>query len=463
MKAGARVAVFGLILVAGCTADVPYRKMGFSEQPECQAVYERHEDLRVKNIPEGDLASPCWLRAREERRDYDLLVAEFDDQGWVQRSSNLARPAPDHLDALLDQLAALRLKYKDQGLAVVVFTHGWHHNADARDGNVSDFRRLLHDVALMETDGSHRRVVGLYVGWRGQSVPGWLIEDTTFWDRKNTAERVAQGSVRELFEKLDHFRDRKIDGDGTKGVRMLIIGHSFGGLITYESLSGNLIRAAARHNSPDRPVSRLGDMLVIVNPAFEGVRYEPLRVAGQRMRNLSPNQLPVVIVATSTSDWATRFAFPAARIFSTLLETTPDNEWSATVRTVGHNDRYITHRLDVCAADDQPCQRACDGGRALASDVLQPEARQSHFAMETRHMQKFSQELGKPSQNLCDGLKLQSTEQWRPAGNPFWVVQTSGEIMADHNDIFNPRFVAFVRQMYLAVVAREGAGTGGPR
>jgi len=45
-----------------------------------------------------------------------------------------------------------------------------------------------------------------------------------------------------------------------------------------------------------------------------------------------------------------------------------------------------------------------------------------------------------------------SIDKWRPDGNPFWVVSTSGDIMRGHNEIFNPRSLSFMQQVYLGVV-----------
>ena len=56
-------------------------------------------------------------------------------------------------------------------------------------------------------------------------------------------------------------------------------------------------------------------------------------------------------------------------------------------------------------------------------------------------------------------LELKIETQWFPKANPFWVVRTTGDIMTGHNDIFNPRFEAFIRQMYIRVItATEKTG-----
>src|SRR5574341_53425 len=458
------VSYFALAVALGGCGTIPYRVDGFLDRPECQTLYDAYDDISPGNsrVPAEVLESPCWRRAKEERDDYDLLFVEFDDQGWVQGTSDLARPSPDHLDAFFRELDRLREANRDNGLSLAVFVHGWHHNAGARDANVTAFRWLLRDLAIAErgrrradpTVGVGPRVVGVYVGWRGESIPVPGLRQVTFWERKNTAERVAPGSVREFFARMDLLRDRSRNSGGKRNVRMLTIGHSFGGLITFESLSSEFLRAAVRSTGDDY-VSRLGDIVVIVNPAFEGARYEPLMVAGQRISGIKKDQLPVLIVATSSADDATGILFPLARRISTIFETTPGAEGDAIVKAVGHNDRYTTHRLAVCDKDDAACASACRAPQVQARQTT-AEVRQKlaqDIGDEYRLMQSSGPRCSHDREYLCSGLKLESTPNWVPKANPFWVVSTTGDLMKDHNDIFNARFLSFIRQMYLGVIA----------
>lgn len=455
--------------LAGCTASIPYRDGVLTESSTCAKTYRGYDatllaDREPVKINPDD---PCWRRSREEHEHYDLLFVEFDDQGWVQGALAQRKPAdPDYLRELFREIEAIhrKLSLKNQGMSLAVFVHGWHHNADAIDHNVHSFRRLLREIATAESirEGRERemRVVGLYIGWRGESLTLPLLRDLTFWERKNTAERVAQGSVRELLEWLDVLRDSGRGADGRRNVRMLTIGHSFGGLVAFEATSGTFLRNATRFKGgrpDDRYMSRVGDLVVIVNPAFEGARYEPLRAAGLRLRGVENNQLPVVIVATSRADWATRVAFPLARTFNTLFESQPDEQWQARVRTVGHNRRYITHELGRCAPGDDACHATCRAPAVAGSaeDRSKDEARRAYEHMSGIAREGFTREkTDAPYRRyLCGGLDLRSTAQHYPVHNPFWVVRTTRDIMKDHGDIFNRNFINFIRQMYLGVIA----------
>jgi len=462
---------FVVLALAGCDS-VPYRSAGFGGEPDCRGVYNRIDDLNDQGVSAEDRASPCWLRSHEQRDAHDLLFVEFDDQGWVQGSDKSLRPPPgqprsnDYFDDFGNQLQKLYRQYSHRGLTLVVFVHGWHHNARADDSNVRDFRRLLDEVAHAENratqGGLGRRVVGIYVGWRGESLPVDYLSDLTFWDRKAVAERVAQGSVRELFARLDHLRDEACLKGNEPAIRLLTIGHSFGGLITYNALSGELLRTAARADANNH-ATRLGDLVVIVNPAFEGTRYEPLLAAGQRPERYRAKQLPVVIVATSRADLATRIAFPFARVFSTLFETQSWEQWLAGISAVGHSDRYITHDLSVCDRRKPECRAACPGAEVKERTYgkLSMPTMEERLIRERNHMAGLMVNGFGSDTFLCNQLYLTATDRWAPENNPFWVVSTSGDVMKGHNDIFNNYFVGFIRQMYLAVLLQqEGGGNG---
>ncbi|MDF5954924.1 hypothetical protein P4110_05960 [Pseudomonas aeruginosa] len=116
---------------------------------------------------------------------------------------------------------------------MVVFIHGWKHNAGRDDGNVASFNKALANLASSGVLGK-RRLVGLYVGWRGKSMHGLYSENLTYWDRKAVAEEVGRGGVAELLAQLERI-DRKDRN------YLVIVGHSFGGAITLGALHDPLL------------------------------------------------------------------------------------------------------------------------------------------------------------------------------------------------------------------------------
>ena len=117
--------------------------------------------------------------------EYRLAFVEYDDKGQLRDRKQM--------DAVLDEYR--RLASSDDVL-LITFVHGWHHSAKPEDGNIVSFRKMLVEVSKMEDAGSkqhdrqNRKVLGLYFGWRGDSIRVPYVNSVTFWDRKNTAHHV---------------------------------------------------------------------------------------------------------------------------------------------------------------------------------------------------------------------------------------------------------------------------------
>ncbi len=186
--------------------------------------------------------------------------------------------------------------------------HGWKHSAEFDDIDVRNFR----DVVLRAFADQHpeRYTLGMYIGWRGQSVSLPGLDSVTFYDRKFTAEHVARGSFREVISRLRALQNRASPGPQKQRVHVTLAGHSFGGLILFnaiaESLMDSLVRASA--TEPARPIV---DLVVLLNPAFEASRFEPLfQVAKHKSTAHTGEELPILVSITSSTDNATRLAFP---------------------------------------------------------------------------------------------------------------------------------------------------------
>jgi pimeloyl-ACP methyl ester carboxylesterase len=201
-------------------------------------------------------------------KDYKLAIVEFDDQGRCysrQQMTDAAQWISAHID--VDAI-------------VVVFVHGWKHNARSDDSNLAHFRKVLihtverENVVAAARGNAPRPVLGVFVGWRGLSFYDrlGLLDNLTFWGRQDAGRRVAVGSVRELFGRFRHYRNHRVDSGGAP--LLVIVGHSFGGMIVYSALAQSLIEAAS--TSKPRISTRFADLVLLVNPAFEAERYLPI-------------------------------------------------------------------------------------------------------------------------------------------------------------------------------------------
>ena len=147
---------------------------------------------------------------------------------------------------------------------------------------------------------------------------------------------------------------------GESRTRFVVVGHSFGGAVVFIALSELLENEFVQTEGPDGLVSDtigFGDLVVLINPAFEAIRFSSLSdMVTERATYFRP-QLSVLVLLTSEADGATKRPFPLGRGFSTSFEKERDfqrynpvfeqdqtvDQHAANLKTVGHFERYQTH------------------------------------------------------------------------------------------------------------------------
>lgn len=376
----------------------------------------------IRNRPHQDKAGAVFADG-----GHLLAIVEFDDQGLCYDRRQMQK-----ISAVLDRLSG-------ESPLILVFVHGWRHDARSDDDNLASFRNTLGQAVL---DAPGRPVMGVFVGWRGLSWYGLGSDFLTFFTRKEAAFRVALGSARELLGRLRQFRH---DG-ATRGREpvLIIIGHSFGGLLVYSAVAQSLIEAAA--TPPGRIVPSFADLVLLVNPAFEATRYLPVH---QQIieRGFVAAQSPVFVSVTAKNDYATGIAFPIGMLWATRGELTLKrlHERQALLNTMGHIDRLITHEISAPGIAQ----------RAKHQPRLKPRLRTgSDFvaAITTRGMAR--QATSGSGSAFTGGIELRARPGF-PEHNPFWVVQASREVIDGHSGIFGEVFADFVRDL---VIERLMAG-----
>ncbi|NII55390.1 hypothetical protein [Luteibacter sp. SG786] len=508
-----------LLLAAGCARIVPYRTQATSASPiDCtpQVVSDSGKQDAVDSQCDRLIAEHAAGRRDVGLGPYDLNFIEFDDQGLPFPAIPQFGDASRQIDLTLD---SLRQSPLEQPTSIVVFVHGWKHTAQSSDENVRWFRILLGQLSAIEAQSTCRmKVVGAYVGWRGAgtrfdptNLIGDGIESTTFWSRKNAADRVAKGSIRELFGRLRSFQDARnvawkkevenaindpdyiseIGGDHcTKKVRLTIVGHSFGGLIVYSALSPSLVRDMTdlKENirrrkdeglQHDPPFSREGDVVIAINPAVEAAVFAPLhRIAFDEKdgsERVGSYHSPVFVSITSTNDKATGKAFPIARFFSTLFHRYPKGagvERVAARQTIGHDADYVDYDLTY---DQQKLKATSyltlspveDGGWITQKIVREKDGSQ---ALDWGDLDVFVRKVRRASGDAnTAGVYPRVMSAWKTEGHggefrnaliltprnkalnvnvPVWNVSTGKPIVDGHSDLGNPLLKRFLLQLY---------------
>ena len=406
-------------LLLGCTGFAPNRldltaSCTLNAKDPLHAPAPCHHAALEKIVADADPPVPAM----------EVAYVEFTDQGWLHSRKQMEQ-AVARVRPLADDPRPVQL---------VVFVHGWKHNAGFNDDNVSNFRRGILDNFAARV-GPGVRTVGLYVGWRGDSININGLNNITFYDRKATAEHVARGSIRELFAHIRVLAEKSPRPDPS--LRVVLIGHSFGGLIVFNAVADTLLDELVRAQGGGAPRS-LFDLAVVLNPAFEASRFEPLFQVAKGSPPISASR-PLFVSITASNDSATRTAFPFGRAVNSFFDheawTDQDQcpggfapsgecptfdralrlEKRANTQTMGHVPRYFTHDLTMAGDGRVDC-------RNMAAPPLAPGAAPALLPQALKQGNRF----------------------------PLWTLRASREVVDNHSGIYNPELWRFLANLAYA-------------
>ncbi len=406
----------------------------------CASNSAYRHDLTASCVADKDTDCPAAAVQHHgpgQADEYYLGFVEFDDQGQLRDRKQL--------QTVLDTFYPIA---GQQDVLLVAFAHGWHHSAQPGDNNIESFRQLLGKVARMESAGYRRTVLGVYLGWRGDSLTVPVVNHMTFWERKSTAHEVGQNGVPEVLLKLEEIINVRAGSEAEMNPkplnsRLAVIGHSFGGAVVFTALQQILMDRyvdSRRGKTETGDANGFGDLVILLNPAFEAQRFSTLYDMSQdHCRRYLPSQTPLLAILTSEGDAATGLAFPAGRFFSTLFETydtvsrticTADGpkdlaveERGADRNTVGHFQPYLTHQLLPFA------KRA---NRADAQDF--------------RWLSELWENQTPASRLELDGSLLVHLDRTRPL-NPYLNIRVDKALIPNHNDIWGDEILSFLRDL----------------
>ena len=451
-----------ILLLTACTTNQPRRPVTQAESASLPAGF-------------GPFFNDGDQRVGANNVVWGVSVLEFDDQGELWDDSQIERVGSAQL------LGAV-----SGGQILVVYVHGWKHTAsvlDEKNGNLHDFIEFVRRVAADQPVGEERLVHGVYISWRGDSIPlPEPIKSLSYYDRNAAAERIAGPATTEM---LYHVMSTGLAPNS----RVIVIGHSMGAKIVERALipayESQLIDPRANTNPCDdtaQPWRPPADLVLLLNPASPAIeakkfvdmlnrrriRYDaqPARYVCTRAAN---GWRPLIISVTSESDTANRRAFPMGNLLSHVFARTRHySDWrlkyskqdglarlccgdesrvitdeyvgdkhfelppqryflthTAGFATVLHTHRLVHQHRDVpsdmCAAAD------CD---LLPPMTIFPAAHvMAGTACFSRGHDRFIlQELG-----------------YRYNTTPYWIMQAPKTMMSGHNDIFNDVMYDFIR------------------
>ena len=250
----------------------------------------------------------------EQHDLYDLAFVEFSERGNVFSRENFNKV-----------LSHIKSEEKNSGVMLVVYAHGWKHNAGGKTGDVKKFRKALVSLSKVSKQVSPRKVIGLYIGWRGESLRLPLIDFFTYWGRKNVARQVGTGGVSELLIRLN-----KITKNKTGSIKnvFVISGHSFGGALILSAMKDILIYHTLNTKKVPSNTCKLptvnftrhcragcykgeafSDSTILINPAIEANELLQIKEIVSEKRCYSREQPKLLHILSSKADNATGVAF----------------------------------------------------------------------------------------------------------------------------------------------------------
>lgn len=429
---------FACVLTTSCTAVKEYRT-------GTVPIYYDHYDQTNAQAGAG------LTNIIEVATNYTLGFVEFDDQGWVYGSKGMAgQPQIDIVTKRVSQ------ELQTNALLLVVFIHGWKHNARWDDSYVAMFHNVLQklgDIELQKQQQGElsRRVFGVFIGWRGLSETVEPFEELSFFGRKSTAERVGHGAVIQLLSELEALRDQNdltnaaVLAKQRAPTKLLTAGHSFGGDVLYCATAPVLTERMLEDydsNGKERPPRSLGDLVVLINPAFEAARFETLDRLGATTNRFLGCTNCTLAVFTSTADTATGFWFPLGRKVSTVFERYRNRheQRAANTTAIGHYTPYLNYDL-------KPIQQ--EAGEKIAASHVKTKAADSLTTIKSVQAQ-ITANSSKRALNMNDLTYDFSNSNCRliptnfVAGDPIFNVRVSPAIIPDHDTIDTTNFEAFL-------------------
>jgi hypothetical protein len=336
----------GLFLV-GCATVISYKEPFRTEtdvSQTCQAYSSSDYGWNANMIggcDSCDASGKCFFIA-------DL---EYDEDG-----KRFAR----HIGKSFDQRGALVewLNASKEPVAMVVFIHGWHHNASDNSGNRKNFGylvaryketiRRLHMANGLPLS-SVPKVVGVYVGWPGEQYSGFL-NFLTIGNRASMADKVgAPGG--DLTLDLKVLRNAVTSaGNGSThspmNGAMLVMGHSLGGRVLVKAFAPELEVGVSQ------PLGTRS--LVLTMEAAVGADYFA-KVMDSTERNSETTENPHWLNIASIDDRALDRPYSMGLAFGLIPKN--DKSHPGSHQTLGLYDAYVTHRLGIERID------GCQGGK----------------------------------------------------------------------------------------------------
>lgn len=398
-----RCLVLVLVTMAACTTSEPYRLDGKA----------------VETIP---------------GQGVHLGHVEIDDQGELQSFEQLQAVTRD-----------LKKETRLSSHLVILFVHGWNNNANegAGGGNLRSFRAALERLAAAQKNLGGRKPYGVFVSWRGRTLsPGPMLFD--YFHRYSGAGRAGGIAGTEVIHEIS-----AAARSANSGNRVLMVGHSFGGLLLESAIAEAMTaRLAQAHGAITvgqkvqiKPSDLPADLVVMLNAAEAALSSRQL-IAAMTNRGVvastNAKASPWMVSLTSQQDRATGGAFPVSNFLGRWVP--PFNFFNTSVSgsykkgTQSHNgvewraqeaakSNTIGHFIPLHSHEPLPAacaQSALPDLAAVINANLKP--------WDGRQIRVRGKECS---------YQFAERDPARYNHSPFWIMQAPNQLIEGHNGIWS--------------------------
>lgn len=374
----------------------------------------------------------------DTNESYDLAFIEFSDRGNVFNRNSMNK-----ILTYIKNTSEEEYK-KGTGIMLIVYAHGWKHNATNNTGDVNKFRKALRALSIINRQKgiADRKVIGLYIGWRGASITAPFLENLTYWERKNVAHHIGTGGVTELLVRLNKIVYQKKKYDNV----FVIAGHSLGGALILSALKDILISNIV-NTEVDKDIINVSkyrsrckeyykskafsDGIVLLNPAVEANELFQIKELVSEERCYSRNQPKLLHILSSNSDFANNVFFKIgqflgvslthkeAKLKRTIYDGDPTKEGIETKKNVIYDER----NLDIMTVGNYPPFRT---GKQSSSKYIPCEADAS-----------------------CVSSKDKERNFPVSPYEPISIVYTDKQFIKNHGDISNSHILAYMTSVVI--------------
>lgn len=388
-----------------------------------------------------------------------LAFVEFDEMGELWRPK-LVAPGPGRtpVDGGREQLKRALEEIRqsvagNQRTVVMVFVHGWKNNSAENNKNVHGFSEVIRYLGQTYCEP----VIGVFISWRGDLVTKYMPVSRTlsYFNREKAAIRVPGSAMTDVLNQIIlAAHTLPTNYTGADRPKVILVGHSFGGLILERALSQatlskiplgqptqSTVAEPATCRTRAQEQALLPDLVLFVNSAAAATEAKQmldfLKGENIQYKDCNNNQpRPLLLSISSSSDASTKFAMP-----------------------VGHGPSFLGFKLQGSLRNPDPPVMWNDPahqpsqGAFYMSTAAHMEILQSHQVLRAADVPANAQRYAEFTLTNTGEKFVIINKPGRWNDTPYWLMEVPATIVPDHGTIFTVRFIDMAKEF----LPHEGA------